>query len=123
MNVGGMNEQKLSVAFNDVDYCLKLGVAGKKIIWTPHARLTHLESVSRLADDTPEKQRRFAAEEQYMHEEWSEVLLNDPCYNPNFSLAAGDHVLDAFPRSLQVRTPDVWRNARALEPAEKAPSL
>jgi GT2 family glycosyltransferase len=123
INVGGMNEHKLSVAFNDVDYCLKLGVSGKKIIWTPHARLTHLESVSRLADDTPEKQRRFAAEEQYMHEQWSEVLLNDPHYNPNFSLVAGDHVLDALPRSLEVRTPDVWRNANALEPAQKAPSL
>lgn len=123
MNVGGMNENKLSVAFNDVDYCLKLGVSGKKIIWTPHARLTHLESVSRLADDTPEKQRRFAAEEQYMHEEWSEVLLNDPQYNPNFSLAAGDHVLDVLPRSLDVRTPDVWRNASAPRTGQKAPSF
>ncbi|GAK71883.1 putative glycosyltransferase [Agrobacterium rubi TR3 = NBRC 13261] len=113
MNVGGMNERTLSVAFNDVDYCLKLGVSGQKIIWTPHARLTHLESVSRLADDTPEKRRRFASEEQFMHEEWSEVLLNDPHYNPNLSLAGGDHVLDALPRTLDVRTPKVWRNARA----------
>lgn len=113
INVGGMNERTLSVAFNDVDYCLKLGVSGQKIIWTPHARLTHLESVSRLADDTPEKRRRFASEEQFMHEEWSEVLLNDPHYNPNLSLAGGDHVLDALPRTLDVRTPKVWRNARA----------
>lgn len=105
--VGGMNQQALTVAFNDVDYCLKVLMLGKKIIWTPHARLTHLESVSRRADDTPEKKRRFAAEEQYMHERWGELLLNDPHYNPNLSLSGGDYVLDASPRSMKHRISDV----------------
>ncbi|MGQ2917229.1 MULTISPECIES: glycosyltransferase family 2 protein [Rhizobium] len=108
-DVGGMNEAALTVAFNDVDYCLKIFAKGKKIIWTPHARLTHLESVSRRADDTPEKKRRFAAEEKYMHEQWGALLLNDPHYNPNLSLAGGDYVLDASPRNLYYRTPEATR--------------
>lgn len=107
--VGGMNEENLAVAFNDVDYCLKLGTIGKKIIWTPHARLTHLESVSRKADDTAEKLRRFAREEKYMHEHWGSLLLNDPYYNPNLSLSAGDFVLDALPRDLSPRLADAGK--------------
>lgn len=102
-DVGGMNEDNLAVAFNDVDYCLKLRDSGKKIIWTPHARLTHLESVSRKADDTTEKLKRFAREEKYMHERWGDLLLNDPHYNPNLSLSAGDFVLDAMPRDVSPR--------------------
>jgi len=104
--VGGMNHQALTVAFNDVDYCLKILMQGKKIIWTPYARLTHLESVSRRADDTPEKKRRFAEEERYMHEQWGKLLSNDPHYNPNLSLSGGDYVLDASPRNVNHRTSD-----------------
>jgi GT2 family glycosyltransferase len=110
-DVGGMNEEALAVAFNDVDYCLKLRDDGNTIIWTPHARLTHLESVSRKADDTAEKLRRFAREEKYMHERWGKLLLNDPYYNPNLSLYAGDYVLDALPRDLSPRLSNSTRRA------------
>ncbi|CAN7565295.1 glycosyltransferase family 2 protein [Pararhizobium sp. LjRoot255] len=103
LQVGGMDEEGLVVAFNDVDYCLKLRAIGKGIMWTPHARLFHHESVSRGADDTPEKLARFAAEEKHMHERWGSALLADPFYNPNLSLTAGDHVLDAAPRDLSPR--------------------
>lgn len=105
--VGGMDEENLIVAFNDVDYCLKLRAIGKGIMWTPHARLFHHESVSRGADDTPEKLARFAAEEKYMHERWGRVLLADPFYNPNLSLTAGDRVLDSAPRDLSPRLPQL----------------
>ncbi|MDW5315341.1 glycosyltransferase family 2 protein [Rhizobium sp. PL01] len=103
--VGGMNEEQLAVAFNDVDYCLKLRDIGKAIVWTPHARLIHHESVSRGGDDTPEKLARFASEEKYMHECWGDALRNDPFYNPNVSLTAGDWTLDAAPSSLLPRLP------------------
>lgn len=102
-SVDGMNESALPVAFNDVDYCLKLLSHRKKIIWTPHAKLTHLESVSRRSDDTPEKMRRFASEEKYMHDKWGQLLLNDPCYNPNLSLSGDDYTLDARPRDRRCR--------------------
>ncbi|WP_164901745.1 glycosyltransferase family 2 protein [Neorhizobium lilium] len=101
--VGGMNEERLTVAFNDVDYCLKLREIGKGIMWTPHARLIHHESVSRGRDDTPAKLERFAKEEAYMHERWGEVLQNDPFYNPNLSLIVGDRCLDVEPRDLSPR--------------------
>ncbi|WP_180604924.1 glycosyltransferase family 2 protein [Agrobacterium vitis] len=104
LQVGGMDEANLPVAFNDVDYCLKLRRAGLDIVWTPHARLVHRESVSRGRDDTVEKRLRFAGEEKVMFERWSDVIDNDPCYNPNCSLSAGDFVLEAAPRDLSARS-------------------
>lgn len=102
--VGGMDEQNLTVAFNDVDYCLKLREQGLRIVWTPDARLWHRESVSRGKDDTPEKIRRFAHEEATVMRRWGRVLANDPFYNPNLSLVAEDFVLENFPRSLEPRS-------------------
>jgi GT2 family glycosyltransferase len=102
--VGGMDEENLSVAFNDVDYCLKLRRMHKRIIWTPHARLWHRESVSRGKDDTPEKLSRFAREEATMHQRWGSAFANDPFHNPNLSKVAEDFVLEAFPDTLAPRT-------------------
>ncbi|WP_429809883.1 glycosyltransferase family 2 protein [Ensifer sp. B1-9] len=102
--LGGMDEQKLSVAFNDVDYCLKLRDVGMRIIWTPAAAMLHRESVSRGADDTPQKLQRFAREERAMHERWSDTLKADPYYNPNLSLIAEEFVLEARPRDLAARS-------------------
>lgn len=111
LDVGGMNEAQLAVAFNDVDYCLKLREIGKVILWTPHARLIHHESVSRGGDNTPEKLARFASEEKYMHERWGDALRNDPFYNPNLSLTAGDWTLDAAPSNLSARLPGLQLSA------------
>ncbi|WP_440658041.1 glycosyltransferase family 2 protein [Ensifer adhaerens] len=102
--LGGMEEQKLTVAFNDVDYCLKLREAGFRIVWTPEAAMLHRESVSRGADDTPQKLQRFAREERAMHERWSDKLRADPYYNPNLSLIAEEFVLEAHPRNLAARS-------------------
>lgn len=102
--LGGMEEQKLTVAFNDVDYCLKLREAGFRIVWTPEAAMLHRESVSRGADDTPQKLQRFAREERAMHERWSDKLKADPYYNPNLSLIAEEFVLEAHPRNLAARS-------------------
>lgn len=101
--LGGMDEQ-LKVAFNDVDYCLKLREAGFRIVWTPEAAMLHRESVSRGADDTPQKLQRFAGEERAMHERWSDTLKADPYYNPNISLIAEEFVLEARPRDLAPRS-------------------
>lgn len=100
----GMDEQNLTVAFNDVDYCLKLREAGFRIVWTPAAAMLHRESVSRGADDTPQKLKRFAGEERAMHERWSDALKADPYYNPNLSLIAEEFVLEAHPRTLAARS-------------------
>ena len=92
----GFDEVNLAVAFNDVDFCLRIGAAGYDIVWTPHARLLHLESASRGADTKPEAAGRFAQEVAYMRRRWGSVLDNDPFYGPIFDRDFGDYRL-AFP--------------------------
>lgn len=86
LEVGGLEEKNLAVAFNDVDFCLRVCEAGYRNVWTPYAELYHHESASRGYEDTPEKQARFAGEVRYMHERWGSQLLNDPAYNQNLTL-------------------------------------
>jgi O-antigen biosynthesis protein len=83
--VGGLNDQELAVGFNDVDFCLKLGEAGYRNVWTPHAELIHHESATRGQDHSPEKQRRAEKELRYMHKRWGDKMYVDPAYNPNLS--------------------------------------
>lgn len=83
--VGGLDE-RLQVAFNDVDFCLRLRERGLRNVWTPFARLYHHESASRGAEDSPEKVERFRGEVALMRQRWADVLDNDPAYNPNLSL-------------------------------------
>jgi hypothetical protein len=93
LNVGGMDEANFGVAFNDVDYCLKLREAGKRIVFTPHARLVHAESASRGRDDRADSGRddradmrdRFERELSMLRARWGGCLLKDPTYNPQLS--------------------------------------
>jgi O-antigen biosynthesis protein len=76
--VGGF-EETLGVAFNDVDFCLKLRQKGYWNVYLPHVQLYHYESKSRGYEDTLEKQRRFERETQYMRQTWSQQIAHDPC--------------------------------------------
>lgn len=96
--VGGLNEADLKVAFNDVDFCIRLVQAGYRNVWTPHAELYHHESVSRGAEDNPEKLARFAHEVRYMQAHWASVLFTDPAYNPGLTLEDEDFSLAWPPR-------------------------
>jgi GT2 family glycosyltransferase len=79
--VGGFDEQ-LQVAFNDVDFCLRVRDRGYRIVWTPHCELVHHESVSRgFAMDWREVE--------FMQRRWGQALLTDPYYNPNLTLKNG----------------------------------
>ena len=82
--VGGLNE-KLAVAYNDVDFCLKLQQQGYYNVWLPHVRLYHFESQTRTPEDTPEKQKRIQQEVTYMEQTWGTIVKNDPCYHPNLT--------------------------------------
>jgi GT2 family glycosyltransferase len=90
LEIGGFEEEKLKVAFGDVDFCLRLREAGYRNVWTPYAELYHHESATRGYEDTPEKQIRFAGEVQYMQNRWGSLLLNDPAYSPNLTLDSED---------------------------------
>ncbi|WP_418135118.1 glycosyltransferase family 2 protein [Psychromonas sp. GE-S-Ul-11] len=91
--VGGLNEQHLTIAFNDVDLCLKVQQAGYRNLWSPYIEMVHHESISRGTEDTPEKQARFASEVNYMKKTWGEPLLNDPCYSQWLTLDREDFTL------------------------------
>ncbi|QOR40735.1 glycosyltransferase family 2 protein [Billgrantia diversa] len=91
--VGGLNEEHLAIAFNDVDLCLKVREAGYRNLWTPYAELYHHESVSRGAEDNAAKRARANGEANYMRETWGEHLDSDPAYNPNLTLVHEDFSL------------------------------
>ena len=87
-------EEKLAVAFNDVDFCLKVREKGYLVVYDPYAELYHYESKTRGAEDTKEKVKRFQGEIQYMKEKWMTLLKKgDPYYNPNLSLKKWDYSL------------------------------
>lgn len=100
--VGGMDERNLPVAFNDIDFCLRVQAAGYRNLWTPFASLFHYESATRGRDDLPETKLRFLREKNYMLGRWGALLQHDPTYNPNLSLQ------HSFPRATE--------NPRVLPP-------
>lgn len=97
--VGGLNEVELEVAFNDVDFCLRVRELGYTNLLTPYAELYHYESATRGLDDTAEKSARFGREVQYMMQRWAPLLQHDPAYSSNLSLRHGDFSLAWPPRS------------------------
>jgi GT2 family glycosyltransferase len=90
LEVGGLNEKQLPIAFNDVDLCCKLIRAGYRNLWTPFAEFYHHESATRGVENTPEKKARFQSEIDYMMGTWGDLLMADPAYNPNLTLVGED---------------------------------
>ncbi len=84
--VDGLNGEDLAVAFNDVDFCLRIRELGKRNIYCAEAELFHHESVSRGLDIAPEKAARFNRELAYLQERWADIISHDPAYNPNLTL-------------------------------------
>lgn len=90
---GGLTEE-LKVAFNDVDFCMKVRSLGKLVVYNPYVQLYHYESKSRGLEDTPEKIARFNGEIETFEKRWPEILKNgDPYYNPNLTLESQDFSL------------------------------
>jgi len=83
----GLNETELQVAFNDIDFCLRLSERGLKTVFTPHALLYHHESATRGFEDNPQKIARFEREVSFFRDRWRSVLYDDPFYSPNLTLA------------------------------------
>ena len=91
--VGGFDEE-FTVAFNDIDFCLRVRALNKKVVYNSFAALTHYESKSRGAEDTPEKKQRFADEIRMFQERWADILRDgDPYYNPNLALDRADFAI------------------------------
>ncbi|CAM5446039.1 Glycosyl transferase OS=Stutzerimonas stutzeri OX=316 GN=CXK99_09145 PE=3 SV=1 [Stutzerimonas stutzeri] len=83
--LGGMDEVRFPVTFNDVDMCMRLRETGKRLVWTPFANLIHAESASRGKEDTPTKAARANREQQHFIARWSQAGQQDPYYHPCLS--------------------------------------
>ncbi|MEP2651600.1 MAG: glycosyltransferase, partial [Paraglaciecola sp.] len=84
--VNGLDEINLEVAFNDVDFCLKVLSLGRRNLYCAEAVLFHYESVSRGFDDTVEKRDRFEKELNYLQKNWASIIEHDPAYSPDLTL-------------------------------------
>ena len=94
--IGGF-EERLTVAFNDVDLCLKARKAGYLVVYDPYVEAYHYESKSRGQEDTEEKVRRFQDEIEYMRSKWNDIMrYGDPYYNPNLSRIKNDYSLNGM---------------------------
>ena len=94
--VDGLSTE-LAVAFNDIDFCMKLTEAGYLIVYNPYAELYHYESKSRGLEDTPEKKVRFNRETTLFNDKWPDIVRNgDPYYSPNLTLESQDFSLRKF---------------------------
>ena len=104
--VGGLNELNLSVAFNDVDFCLRVHQRGYRNIYTPYAELYHHESISRGSEDTRAKKRRFQSEINYMIKQYGDLRHNklpvDPFYNPNLTIKQENFSINTDPHSVLI---------------------
>ncbi len=95
--LGGLDEEAFPVLFNDVDLCLRLRADGKRVVWSPAARLIHAESASRGRDEQLDKRARFERERSNLHARWGGNLHRDPYYNPNLNLDQYSHAALALP--------------------------
>jgi GT2 family glycosyltransferase len=90
---GGFTEE-LAVAFNDIDYCMKVREMGLLVVYAPYALMYHYESKSRGLEDTPEKVARFNREIAVFARRWPKILAEgDPYYNPNLTLRKSNFAL------------------------------
>ena len=87
--VDGMDE-RFTVAYNDVDFCLRVRAAGYVNVFTPFAELYHFESKTRGYEDTAEKQARFQREKDTLEQKWGDRIRLDPYYNPNLTHSRED---------------------------------
>ncbi len=100
--VGGMNESDFAITYSDIDFCLRIGDYGYRIVWTPFAELTHFESRTRGYDDTPEKIAFSRGEERSFGAIWGTLSDADPYHNPNLLQGGETLALAAPPRQPRV---------------------
>lgn len=91
--VGGLDEQ-FAVAYNDLDFCLRVQAAGYRNVWTPYADLIHHESATRSADADPVSRARLNQEISFMNSRWGHVIAGDPAYSKNLTRLSEDFTIN-----------------------------
>lgn len=95
--LGGLDAENFAVAFNDVDFCLRVIEKGYLVVWDAEVELYHAESKSRGFEDTPEKLARFSGEIDRFLQRWQDfVSQGDPCYNPNFDQRSAHYMVEGL---------------------------
>ena len=97
LEAGGMEERELRVAYNDVDFCLRVREKGYRIVYAANAELFHLEAASRGLDTSTQKLRRSREERAYLVRRWGELVDQDPYLNPNLCVVNERLALSAPP--------------------------
>ncbi|MGE6694404.1 glycosyltransferase [Sphingobium limneticum] len=117
--LGGFDEKRFAIAYNDVDMCLRVRESGRQVLYCPQLRLIHHESISRGVNLTPEMLEWDQGELTTLREIWGATLFTDPAYNPNFVGADYPHGGYRHPTGQEVEAhtrrsaaPDPWRAAR-----------
>ena len=91
--VGGMDEA-FQVAFNDIDFCLRVRETGKLVVFQAYAELYHHESLTRGYETSQKNKKRFKEEIKLFKTRWKDILeAGDPYYNPNLTLRRSDCTL------------------------------
>jgi GT2 family glycosyltransferase len=96
--VGGIDAENFAVTCSDTDFCLRVAARGYQVLWTPHARLCHLELATRKKDESAAAMARAAREEATLAARWRERLRRDPYWSPNLALTEGPPSLACPPR-------------------------
>ena len=100
--VNGLDSEHLKIAFNDVDFCLRIREKGLLNVFTPYCEAYHHESMSRGYEITEEQQNRFIKEVEYMAQRHADILESgDPYYNHQLTLHHEDFSL----------APNQWKRA------------
>ena len=97
VDLEGLDEENLAVAYNDIDFCFKARAEGLRVVFTPYAKLLHHESVSRGFDEELQNNQRLQKEVRTMVERWGDFLEVDPAYSPNLSFDGGGFKLNQKP--------------------------
>jgi GT2 family glycosyltransferase len=117
--INGFNTA-LAVAFNDVDFCMRIRKAGYLIVWTPYAEAYHHELKSRGLEETPEKQARFRRESELFQKLWAkELVAGDPYYNRNLTLEKEDFSFAYDYKSIVTNIDNTEKNEEQMTIAEK----
>lgn len=107
--VGGF-DPALAVAFNDVDFCLRVREAGYRNVYTPYAEMIHYESATRGVDSTSAQRQREKAEIERLQKRHGAILCHDPAYSFNLSTSSED-VSFAFPSRIETGA-EIWGRIR-----------
>lgn len=99
--VGGMDELNFAFTYSSIDFCLRVGQSGQRIVWTPLATLLHESGGSQKngieISTAEQKVQRLNKEQQAMYLHWPQVIANDPAYNPNLSLVERGYEIETNP--------------------------